>query len=54
MVDAIALNETSLVGLIIVVLVFGILRFMDEIVDVIVSLDDESTQERTDPSESKA
>jgi hypothetical protein len=50
--DAIALNEITLLGGALALFVFGGLRFADDVVDVLVSLDDEPSAPRPEDLES--
>jgi hypothetical protein len=50
--DAIALNDITLLGAVLALLVFGGLRFADDVVDALVSLDDEPSAPRPEDLES--
>jgi hypothetical protein len=48
MLDAIALNGTTLLGAALALLVFGAIRFLDDFVDLFVSLEEPSEVESSD------
>lgn len=48
MLEAVAVNESTLLGALIALLVFGVLRYVDEIVEVLASLDESGLTDRPD------
>lgn len=52
MLELVPLNDAAVLGGVIIVLVFSVLRLLDEIVDVVVSLDETGLTEPPDTSES--
>lgn len=52
MLDVITLNGQTLIGALLAVLVFGAIRFIDDVVDLLVSFDDDPSAPRPEDLDS--